>query len=109
MAATEMRITAMTAAYLDDLRGVTAEEIIAGYETFRREGSSYPPSGPELRKHAMDARADAHAAKAAEAPRIAPRENNPTPAERQKIGQGLAALKAELQAANAMDRLRGRA
>jgi len=70
MAASELKITAMTAAYLDDCRDLTADEIAAGYERFRRAGSPFPPSGPELRKHALDARADRIEKQRAVTPRL---------------------------------------
>lgn len=60
----------MTAAYLDDCLDLTADEIAAGYERFRRAGLPFPPSGPELRKHALDARADRIAHERAAAPRL---------------------------------------
>lgn len=60
----------MTAAYLDDCLDLTADEIAAGYERFRRAGSPFPPSGPELRKCALDARADRIAKQRAAAPRL---------------------------------------
>lgn len=48
----------MTAAYLDDCHDLTASEITAGYERYRRKGSPFPPSGPELRAAGFEARAD---------------------------------------------------
>ena len=60
----------MTAAYLDDCRDLSDREIASGYERFRRAGSPYPPTGPELRKHALDARADRIAHERAAAPRL---------------------------------------
>lgn len=61
----------MTAAYVADCRDLSPDEITAGYERFRRAGSPYPPSGPELRKHAMDARADRIAKERASQPKLA--------------------------------------
>lgn len=60
----------MTAAYLDDCLDMTADEISAGYERFRRAGLPFPPSGPELRKCALDARAEAIRKQRAAAPRL---------------------------------------
>ncbi len=60
----------MTAAYLDDCRDLTADEIAAGYERFRRYGSPFPPSGPELRAAAFEARAEKLAKERAAAPRL---------------------------------------
>lgn len=70
MAASELKITAMTAAYLDDCRDLTSDEIAAGYERFRRAGLPYPPTGPEVRKHALDARAERIEKQRAVAPRL---------------------------------------
>lgn len=63
----------MTAAYLDDCRGLTADEITAGYERFRRKGSPFAPSGPELRAASFEARAARMQAERSAVPRLAPR------------------------------------
>lgn len=48
----------MTAAYLDDCLSVTADEILEGFARYRRTEAAYPPTGPQLLKHAREARAD---------------------------------------------------
>ena len=60
----------MTAGYLEDCGDLTAEEIAAGFARYRVAGSSFPPSGPELRKHGLDVRADRLAQKRAAMPRL---------------------------------------
>lgn len=63
----------MTAAYLEDCGDLTAEEIAAGFTRYRVAGSSFPPSGPELRKHGLDARADRLALERSQRIRLAAR------------------------------------
>lgn len=61
----------MVAAYLEDCDVLTAEEITAGYLALRQSGSAFPPSGPELRKHALNVRADRIAKERAAQPKLA--------------------------------------
>lgn len=60
----------MTAGYLEDCGDLTASEISAGFSRFRVAGSPFPPSGPELRKHGLDVRADRLAQERASTPRL---------------------------------------
>lgn len=61
----------MTAAYLDDCSSVTADEILEGFARFRRIEAAYPPTGPQLLKHAREARADRIAKDRAQQPKLA--------------------------------------
>lgn len=96
--------------YFETVSGCDARDIETACKALAKVDSPFLPSAGQLYSAAQRAAADrVQAERDTGAPRLAPRENNPTPAERERIGHGLAALKAELLAANAMDRLRGRA
>lgn len=56
---------------MDDCSSVTADEILEGFVRFRRAGSAYPPSGPEILKHSQDVRAERIAKQNANRPKLA--------------------------------------
>lgn len=56
---------------MDDCSSVTADEILEGFARFRRIEAAYPPTGPQLLKHAREARADRIAKHRAQQPKLA--------------------------------------
>lgn len=93
----------MTAAYLEDCDDLTAEEIAAGFARYRAAGSPYPPSGPELRKHGLDVRADRIAKQRAETTRLPAKPRGAdaaTPEERENFQRRYAEIMAQLKSAS---------
>lgn len=49
---------------------MTADEILEGFARYRRVEATYPPTGPQLLKHAREARADRIAKDRAAQPKL---------------------------------------
>lgn len=96
----------MTAGYLEDCGDLTASEIAAGFSRYRVAGSPFPPSGPELRKHGLDVRADRLAQERASTQRLPspPRGADAYPPDhRAEMQRRFAELLAELKSASEAD------
>lgn len=91
---------------MEDCGDLTASEISAGFSRYRVAGSPFPPSGPELRKHGLDVRADRLAQERANTPSLpysARGADAYPPDHRAEMQRRFAELLAELKAANEAD------
>lgn len=91
----------LIAACREDCECLTAEEISAAYERYRAAGSPFAPSGPELRKHGLDIRAERIAQHRAATPRLPSRRRGAdaaTPEQLEKFQRRYAEIMAQLKA-----------
>lgn len=96
--------------YFETVSGCDARDVETACKALAKADSPFVPSAGQLYSAAQRAAADrVKAERFAGVQRIAPRENNPTPEVRKMMAEKLAALKAEIEAKNAMDRFRDRA